>query len=72
MKVKMLTTSAGPDGVRVPGQVVEVDKDEAKTLIEGGYAEAVEEPNHTEEEEKPADDQEQPEEEEKPKRGGRK
>lgn len=69
MKVKMLTTSAGPDGIRMAGQVVEVDKEEAKALIDGGYAEAVEETNHQEEEKKPAAEQE---EEEKPKRGGRK
>jgi hypothetical protein len=68
-RVKMLTLSAGPNGVIPVGQIVEVDDKEAKELVEGGYAEAVEEPNH-QEEEKPAD--EQPEEEEKPKRGSRK
>jgi hypothetical protein len=50
MKIKMKTTSAGPDGIRMAGQIVDTDLKEAKELIDGGYAEAVEEP---EDEEKP-------------------
>ena len=38
MLVKMLTTSAGPDGVRQSGSVHDVPDKEAKELIAGGYA----------------------------------
>lgn len=44
MRIRMLTTAAGPEGVRLVGQVVAVADDEANALIEGGYAEAVETP----------------------------
>lgn len=44
MRVKMISISASPDGVRQPGDVVEVDAKEGKALIEGGYAERVDEP----------------------------
>lgn len=54
MKIKMLTLAAGPDGVKHPGEIYDVDTKEGKALIEGRYAEAV-------------DEQEQPKDEEKPK-----
>lgn len=41
-KVKMKTLDAGPNGVRIPGQVVDVDAKEAQALVDGGYAEYVE------------------------------
>ena len=42
MKVKLKTLSAGANGVIYPGDVVDVRESEAKLLIDGGYAEAVE------------------------------
>lgn len=42
--VKMLTLSAGVDGVRRPGDVVSVPAAEARQLIEGKYATPVAEP----------------------------
>ncbi len=42
MKVKFKTLSAGASGVIRPGDVVEVSESEAKLLIDGGYAGAVE------------------------------
>jgi len=39
MKVRMLTTYAGPKGNFKPGDVVDVENDEAKALIEGRHAE---------------------------------
>lgn len=42
MKVKFKTLSAGASGIIRPGDVVEVSESEAKLLIDGGYAEAVE------------------------------
>ena len=42
MKVKMLTLQAGPNGVREPGKVYDIPAIEAKSLIGGGYAQAVE------------------------------
>jgi membrane protein involved in colicin uptake len=39
MRVRMKTTSAGPEGVRKQGQIIDVAKDEAEALIAGGYAE---------------------------------
>lgn len=39
MKVKMLKLSAGPQGILHPGDLVEVDDNEAKLLVLGGYAE---------------------------------
>lgn len=48
MRVKMLTTAAGPDGVFLAGQVVDVDDRLAKAFIAGGYAEYLEEPKQVE------------------------
>lgn len=70
MKIKMLTLAAGPDGVKHPGTIYDVDAKEGKALIEGRYAEAVAEAVDTAAEAvDTAADQEQPEDEEKPKRG---
>ena len=44
MKVRMKTIAAGPKGTRQPGDVIDVPAKEAKTLIAGGFAEAVEGP----------------------------
>jgi hypothetical protein len=48
MKIKMKTVSAGPDGYWPIGKVLEVGKDvdkkEAKALLDGSYAEVVVEP----------------------------
>lgn len=41
MKIKILTLSAGPAGVRQPGKVYDVPPEEAAALIEAGYAEQV-------------------------------
>lgn len=49
MKIKMLTISAGPDGVIRPGDVIDVEKKEGKALIGGGYgAEILEDPAENE------------------------
>lgn len=34
----MITLSAGPAGIRLPGQVYELDESDAKALIDGRYA----------------------------------
>ncbi len=41
MKVKLLTTMAGPEGVILAGQIADLDDARARELIAGGYAEAV-------------------------------
>lgn len=41
MKIKMLTTMAGPEGVSQEGAIVEKDEESARALIKGGYAVAV-------------------------------
>lgn len=38
-KVRMKTTSADADRVLSPGQVINVSKEEARDLIDGGFAE---------------------------------
>lgn len=56
MKIKMLTLAAGPDGVKHPGEIYDVNTKEGKALIEGRYAEAVDvtaEQEQSEDEEKP-------------------
>jgi len=42
MKIRMLTLMAGPDGVLAPDQVVNLPKEKAQALIEGGFAVAFE------------------------------
>lgn len=44
MKIKMITMSAGPEGSMHPGKTYDVDPKEGNALIEGRYAEAVDEP----------------------------
>jgi hypothetical protein len=41
MKIRLKTLMAGPDGVATPGSVIEASDDEARMLIDGGFAEAV-------------------------------
>lgn len=41
MRVRMLTTAAGPDGVWMAGATVELTEEQAHSLLGGGYAEAV-------------------------------
>jgi len=43
MRVKMLTTAANPDGVWPAGQVVDVPIGVGQALIDGGYAQVVDE-----------------------------
>lgn len=40
-KVRMLTTSAGPQGVIRPGEVIEVSESEARLLVKFRYAETL-------------------------------
>ena len=40
MKVELKTRMAGPKGNGAPGQVLDVDAETAKALIDGGFAEA--------------------------------
>lgn len=44
MRVKMLATAAGPAGVFLAGQVVDVDEKLAKVFVAGGFAESVDKP----------------------------
>jgi hypothetical protein len=48
MRIKMLTTAAGPDGVYLAGQVVNVYDKLAEAFIAGGYAKKIEEHKQTE------------------------
>lgn len=41
MRVRMLTTAAGPDGVLLAGSTVDLPDDQALSFLRGGYAEAV-------------------------------
>ena len=41
MRVRMLTTAADPEGVRLTGSVYELDEAQALEFIRGGYAVAV-------------------------------
>lgn len=38
MKIKMRTILAGPGGVAQPGQIIDRPEEEAKQLVERGYA----------------------------------
>ena len=42
MKVRLKTLMAGPEGVFLPGSVIEASHEEANALIAGGFAEQVE------------------------------
>jgi hypothetical protein len=79
VKVRMKTTSAGPNGTIMAGQETLVSIEEAEELVSGGYAEYVEKPkkqdestlgndqNEPEKEENQAEDKEK-----KPTKGGKK
>ena len=41
MRIRMITTAAGPNGVWPAGSVQRVDQETAETLIRYGFAEAV-------------------------------
>ena len=43
MKIRMVTTMAGPEGVRQAGQVYDIKPAVAKKLIQGSYAKEVKE-----------------------------
>ena len=47
MKVKLKTLMAGPEGVFQSGSVIDLDIDEADSLIAAGYAEPLERPVET-------------------------
>ena len=47
MRVRMITTLAGPQGAASAGQEVDLDAKTATALIEGGYARAVKAPVET-------------------------
>ena len=42
MLIRMRTTAAGPTGVVLAGQLADVPADQAKALIDAGYAQAAE------------------------------
>ncbi len=44
MKIRMKTLSCGPDGTLLPGKVYDLPDAEAKALVNGLYAERVENP----------------------------
>lgn len=44
MKIRMKATAAGPDGVMLPEHIYEVDTATGKALVEGGYAESLDQP----------------------------
>ena len=48
MRVRLKTLMAGPEGVFLPGSVIEVSPEEANALIAGGFAEQVEQSGKTE------------------------
>jgi hypothetical protein len=41
MRVKLRTMVAGPGYAYTPGQVADIEREDAQALIDGGYAEAV-------------------------------
>lgn len=47
MKVKLITTYAGPLGTWMAGAIVDLPDEEAKGLVDGGYATRVEVPAST-------------------------
>lgn len=55
MKIKMITLAAGPEGIKQPGGIYDVDPKEGKALVDGGYAEAVNEPKPQQPEPDPID-----------------
>ncbi|KXG42873.1 hypothetical protein [Tepidibacillus decaturensis] len=49
IKLRMKTTSAGPDGVMIEGREYDVDIKEAEVLVAGKYAAYVEQPDEKKE-----------------------
>ncbi len=41
MRVRMLTTAAGPDGIYRPGEIWAVNTDTGMSMVAGGYATAI-------------------------------
>jgi predicted patatin/cPLA2 family phospholipase len=41
MRVRMLTTAAGPAGVWMAGSIQEVSDEQGRHFVDGGYAEAI-------------------------------
>lgn len=44
MKIKLKTRAAGPEGVWGIGAVLDLPEAQAKQLVDGGYADALEQP----------------------------
>lgn len=53
MKIKYKTRAAGPDGIRIPGDIADLPEAQAKRLVAGGYAQTVDPPKGTEAEPEP-------------------
>jgi hypothetical protein len=47
MKVRLKTLMAGPDGMFQPGSVIDLEGNEAQSLVSAGYAEPIERPVET-------------------------
>lgn len=52
-KVELKRVSAGPEGVFVPGTVIEVSKEEADVLVNSGQAELIKKPKNNDDNPKP-------------------
>lgn len=59
MRIRMLATMAGPQGVYRPGDVLDVDETAGKSLVAGGYAELIGPPAPVETAEEPTERVEQ-------------
>lgn len=60
MKIRMLSTAAGPDRTLIEGREYTLDDAEAAGLVEGNYAEQVPEPAPAEEEPQAAPPEQEP------------
>ena len=38
MRLRMVTLAAGPDGIHLPGSIIEVEDEAAARMVAGGYA----------------------------------
>ena len=47
MKIRLKTLMAGPQGIFMPGTVIDVDGEEFEALISGGYADRLVNPPET-------------------------
>jgi hypothetical protein len=56
MKIRLKTILAGPDFNGQPGEELNIPEEDAKLMIKGGYAEAVEGKEEEEEEKKETED----------------